>query len=72
MTCQKSQSFPGADHVFFGENPKWPPEAINVYEEFNINSFVTRLFHLIFFHLIFFLSFKASLVFCLRKSKMAA
>ena len=46
---------------------------IVTYEEVNIYSFVIPLFHLIFhsFH-VFFLSFKASIVFYLQKSKMAA
>ena len=39
-----------AEHVFFCDNPKSPPEAIKIvtYEEFNIDSFVIPLFHLIF------------------------
>ena len=28
MVILNDQSFPGAEHVFFRENPKWPPEAI--------------------------------------------
>ena len=38
----KSQSFPGAKHVFFGH------KEIVTYEEFTIYSFVIPLFHLIF------------------------
>ena len=38
----KVPKFPGAEHCFFGENLKWPPEAIKIvtYEEFNIYFFV--------------------------------
>ena len=48
---------------------------IATYEEVNIYSFVIPLFHLIFTgnsFQVFFLSFKASFVFYLQKSKMAA
>ena len=53
---------------FFGH------KEIVTYEEFNIYSFVIPLFHLIFHGecIHFFLIFKASFVFCLQKSKMAA
>ena len=48
---------------------------IVTYEEFNIYSFVIPLFHLIFHGnscQVFFLSFKASFVFCWQKFKIAS
>ena len=48
---------------------------IVTYEEVNIYSFVIPLFQLFFTgnsFQVFFLSFKASIVFCLQKNKMAA
>ena len=50
MTCQKSQSFPGAEHALIRENPKLPPKAIaNLQPKNNVTySFVIPLFPLIF------------------------
>ena len=50
MICQKSQSFPGAEHVFFAkiQNGRQRLQKNVTYEEFDIYSFVIPLFHLIF------------------------
>ena len=65
--------------MFFWRKPKMAArghtEIIVTNEEFNIYSFVIPLFHLIFTgnsSEVLFSSFKASLMFCLQKSKMAA
>ena len=50
MTCKKSQSSPGAEHVFSRKSKMAARGHLKIvtYEEVNIYSFVIPLFHLIF------------------------